>query len=161
MKDMAEHEHQNGGGELQAPEALAKALRQLQKERVFIPPSVDERILSQAREQIRRATDHRRRGRSATRWLALAACIVVLGWLARTFVFAPDPRKPGTTAYAREDVNHDGRVDILDAFELSRVIQLHTPLPSNADFNGDGRVDGADVEIIARHSVRLEKGRQS
>ena len=154
MKNMVEHENNDGDRELQAPPALGKALNELQKERVFIPSSVDERVLWHAKRQLRRAADRRLRVRSAARWLALAACVMVLGWLARTFVFSPNSRND----YAREDVNRDGRVDILDALALSRFIELRNAVPPTADFNGDGRIDAADVEIIARHSVRLAKG---
>ena len=59
--------------------------------------------------------------------------------------------------YAREDVNQDGRVDILDAFQLAREIQSGAALPTALDFNGDGVVDRSDADVIASEAVSLEK----
>lgn len=160
MTDMGEHEP-GDDREWQAPEAFTNALQQLEKERVFIPPSVDERILARAQEQIRRAARRQRRRQVATRVLALAACIAFLAWIAATNIFRPGRQQANSGRNLPEDVNGDGRVDILDAFELARVIERGNPLPSKADLNGDGRVDSADVEIIARHSVSIEKGGRS
>jgi hypothetical protein len=64
-------------------------------------------------------------------------------------------------AYAREDVNRDGRVDILDAFLLARQLQSGDNPGSSLDLNGDGVVDHRDAESIAAKAVKLEKGGQS
>ena len=64
-----------------------------------------------------------------------------------------------TTTFAREDINHDGRVDILDAFQLAR--ELESGAKPAADLNGDGVVDQRDADLIAARAVRLEKGGRS
>ena len=64
-------------------------------------------------------------------------------------------------AFAREDVNHDGRVDILDAFALARQLKAGAARATRFDINGDGVVDERDVASIAARAVRLEKGGHS
>src|SRR5262249_30206563 len=60
-------------------------------------------------------------------------------------------------AYSREDLNRDGKVDILDAFILARKLQGAPVSDRTLDLNGDGLVNQRDVEIIAVHAVSLEK----
>jgi hypothetical protein len=62
---------------------------------------------------------------------------------------------------AREDLNRDGRVDILDAFALSRQLRDGKASSTGLDLNGDGVVDERDAEVIAARAVRLEKGDRS
>lgn len=84
-------------------------------------------------------------------------------------------RKPGgpvSTSLVRlksndlADVNHDGKVDILDAMKLAKTIQASTSLRLAADMqndrqtldvswdlNGDGKVDQADVDALAALAV--------
>ena len=67
----------------------------------------------------------------------------------------------GTSAIAREDINRDGRVDILDAFQLARELGSGQKPAPGLDLNGDGVVDSRDVEIIAVQAVKLGKGGRS
>jgi hypothetical protein len=53
------------------------------------------------------------------------------------------------------DINGDGRVDILDAFRLARLLEQDGSEPGTGDLNGDGRVSTADVDLIARRAVAL------
>jgi hypothetical protein len=64
--------------------------------------------------------------------------------------------KPPTTALAAEDINHDGQVDILDAFALARQIEAGSPTAANLDLNRDGVVNRRDVELVAARAVRLQ-----
>ena len=59
--------------------------------------------------------------------------------------------------FSGEDINHDGRVDILDAFALARELQKKGSVGVHTDFHGDGVVDDRDVELIAIHAVSLGK----
>ena len=95
--------------------------------------------------------------RQRTQWLALAACIVLAVVVAQTVLH----RGGGQTQFVREDLNHDGQVDILDAFQLAREIKNGKARAQTEDFNGDGKVDAADVEFLARRAVSLEKGGHS
>ncbi len=60
-------------------------------------------------------------------------------------------------AYVREDLNGDGKVDILDAFMLAKKLQGTPSSDRRLDVNGDGVIDRRDVETIAARAVNLEK----
>jgi hypothetical protein len=75
-------------------------------------------------------------------------------------------RKPGappTAAprFAHEDINHDGQVDILDAFALARQLKAGATPNPQLDLNGDGVVDERDLAAVAARAVSLEKGGRS
>jgi hypothetical protein len=53
----------------------------------------------------------------------------------------------------RRDVDRNGRVDILDAFALARMIRQDDSAFN--DINGDGRSDQRDIDLVARDAVRL------
>jgi hypothetical protein len=147
---------------LQAPPRLVNALQELNSERIFVPPAVDEAVLKKARPQLRRLrSKSRSRWRTATPWVALAASVVFVAFILQNLVHRNSAPFVRPAAYARGDLNHDQTVNILDAFELARAIKQGKAVPAGADMNGDGRVDAADVEIIARRSVSLEKGGHS
>lgn len=60
-----------------------------------------------------------------------------------------------------EDIDQSGRVDILDAFHLAKVLELKkqspdTKLPTRWDFNNDGQWNDADVNHLATHAVRIK-----
>src|SRR2546425_5802974 len=145
---MAEPNQQREEESLQAPEKLVDALNLLQKERIFVPPTVDEAVLQGAREHLRRLERPRSRWNPWLSWAAMAACLALAVWLGERFS-SPTRARP----FAREDINHDGRVDILDAFVLSRWIETGGTLDPRWDINGDGRVDRADVDAIAARAV--------
>jgi hypothetical protein len=74
---------------------------------------------------------------------------------------SPSDQQLITGVHAGEDLNHDGRVDILDAFQLARQLQTGQKPAAGLDLNGDGVVDWRDVEVLATRAVHLEKGGQS
>jgi hypothetical protein len=82
---------------------------------------------------------------------------------ALTFVFALNgprtskPSAPATLAAAPEDINGDGRIDILDALALARMVDSPRSPSLEHDVNGDGRVDRADVQAVAGAAVRLDR----
>jgi hypothetical protein len=57
----------------------------------------------------------------------------------------------------REDLNGDGKVDILDALMLAKKLQSAPSSDLQLDVNGDGVIDRRDIETIAAHAVSLEK----
>lgn len=145
------------GEEPNAPAKLVAALKEPPPRHVFVPSCVDDAVLAAARRQFVKPP---RSGFGAFRsWLAWPAaatvCLALLGlglFLAR--------QAPRTSAVAREDINRDGTVDILDAFALARAVQAGDQPPS-PDLNGDGVVNQRDAEQIAAQAVRLEKGGRS
>ena len=143
-------------GEPEVPPVLVVALRQLRLPRTFVPPSVDVAVLKSARQHLARPRQTRGWLRPWLFWPALAtACIVLM-----LFVPGINRRSPAPD-FPREDLNHDGRVDILDAFQLARQLQSGAKLAPGFDLNGDGAVDRHDAEVIAAHAVKLEKGKRS
>jgi len=148
------------GEEPQAPPKLVAALKEPPARRVFVPPSVDAAILAAARKQL--AGRGGRAGlwsgiRAWLVWPAMAtACLALIGLIYVLMKSGADREE-----FAREDLNHDGRVDILDAFELAREAGAGVKPDAGRDLNGDGVVDSRDAAVIAAHAVKLEKGRRS
>ncbi len=151
---MAEQNREPQEESLLAPEKLVEALNRLQKERIFVPPALDHAVLREARKHLRRLKRPQSRWKSRLSWAAMAACLALAVWLGERFS-TPTRARP----FAREDINRDGRVDILDAFALSRRIETGGTLDPRWDINGDGRVDRADVDAIAARAVNLAEAR--
>src|SRR5438552_14614471 len=106
---MAERDQPRDEQELDAPASLVKALNELDRERIFVPPSVDEAVLGKARAhlaQARRMQRHRLRGLPP--WAALAASVVLGAWLFHML--------PGTKSIYVPGGGPSGHVDIFDAF---------------------------------------------
>ena len=123
---------------------LAAALRRTQARRVFVPPTVDEAILRAAERSVARVPSW-----LWIRWVAVTAAVILVCTVGYWF------KRPGAEL-AREDVNRDGQVDVLDAFQLAR--ELKAGMKTARDVNGDGVADQRDVDVIASRAVRLEKG---
>ena len=125
-----------------------------------VPREVDDDILFAAR---RRLAETRR----TRRWggLAVAAAAIALVFGVQHLMQPPRPlpniQLPETvlTQIARrEDIDHSGRVDILDAFALARMIRNGEKTSVRWDINNDGAVDQADVDAIATRAVRINGG---
>jgi hypothetical protein len=136
---------------LEAPARLVAALKEGARREFFVPPAVDDAILKAARLQLRPPNKS-----SVARWPrwmlwpALAgACAIV------TLVL----RMERPAQFAHEDLNRDGKVDILDSFKLARELKIGGSLPAYLDVNGDGVVDERDVNAIASRAVALGKER--
>ncbi|HOB32091.1 MAG TPA: dockerin type I domain-containing protein, partial [Verrucomicrobiota bacterium] len=126
------------GEGLEALPRLAAALKEVSARRVFVPPSVDAAVLRAAREHLQPARPRRFRWRFLFPALATACVMIVAGyaWFAQ---------RERAHEFAREDINRDGKVDVLDAFQLARELNAGSA-PENRDLNGDGTVDHLDVE---------------
>ncbi len=145
---------------LQAPPGLLSALKQLPHEPSFIPPTLDEAILRAARRHLSAPARPRLNRLRFLPWLAAAAAVLLVVVIPRFFNKPASVANRGT-AVSRGDLNHDDRVDILDAFALARQLQSgKTPNPQ-LDVNGDGVVDERDVTVLAARAVKLEKGGRS
>jgi hypothetical protein len=143
-----------------APEDLIRAFKELKPKEIRIPESVDSVVLDAARRRfVRPDTVHV----PQVRWWdvfrlwphwARAPLLAAAGLLVALFAFFLVPENP---QFAREDVNRDGRVDVLDAFQLARDVRSGVSLPLELDFNGDGVVSPADAEAVASVAVRLSE----
>lgn len=140
---------------LEAPERLISAL-QKPRRGIFVPRTVDEAILRAARAQLTPPAPRALKWLRFAPWAAGAAAL-----LAGLVLLVQTPRRNPTEAIAREDLNRDGRVDILDAFTLAKTLEGSAPAPPTPDLNGDGRVDQGDVAYLAAEAVKLQKGGRS
>ena len=129
----------------QIPERLITALREMDNGRVFVPPELDAAVLAKAKARLARG-----RKRSMMPWLAAAAALVIAA-----FVLFTDRGSVSRSASKREDVTHDGIVDIRDAMLLARKISEGRAQGSVWDLNHDGRVDQGDVAALAALAVKL------
>jgi predicted anti-sigma-YlaC factor YlaD len=130
-------------------------------EPVKISTARDQAIVELAQTRaaaIRRRAE--RRPRRTARTLAWAVPLAAAAVVALLLVVPQLTGQPGATpastpvAAGPDDVNRDGRIDILDAFELARAIK-GGPAGHGHDANRDGRVDSTDVDQIAMAAVAL------
>jgi hypothetical protein len=179
--DMQNEEHKDEN--LEAPPRLITALRQLPREPVFVPPTLDEALMKAARQHLGR---EKKKGinwfRSLPWSVATAglATVILLAYphakekilgpgrstISRSTKSVQGESEPGESgvqwqshglADVREDLNGDGKVDILDAFMLAKKLQGAPSSDPRLDINGDGVIDRRDIETIAAHAVSLEK----
>lgn len=140
-------------------EKLKWALAELDGPGPAVPPGLDQQILADAR---RGFVARRRRWFMIQRigaGLAAAAVLVIAVRL-----FGPESHRatepaPRPLLAQAADINHDGRVDILDAYIVARHIARHEPLDPAWDINGDGVVDQRDVDLIAQIAVQTDGGK--
>jgi hypothetical protein len=157
---MPDNNQHYGDEALDAPPKLVAALKRLPQEAVFIPPTADEAVLRAARRHLEEPRQVRLGWFRFMPWLAAAAAIVLLVALPQFFK-QPTPGPSRDSALARGDLNHDGRVDILDACALARQLKQGGSKSLQLDLNGDGVVDERDVATLAARAVKLERGGHS
>lgn len=146
---------------LEAPPQLVVALSRLPKEPVFIPPTADEAILRASREHLEKPSEPRVRWFRLMPWLATAAAAILLLAAIPQFFRKPAPEPGRIAAFARGDINHDGRLDILDAFALASRLKQGGPMNLQLDVNADGVVNERDLTALAARAVKLEQGDHS
>lgn len=147
---MSDHEHDDPT-EPQVPARLAQELKALYAPPRLVPPRVDDSVLAKARRYLAQVRELRPVIRFP-QWLAAAAAVILCGLIG--WVWMPTKRNG---AWAREDINHDGRVDVLDAFALARRLQQGAVADPNLDLNADGVVDKKDIDAVAARAVMLAK----
>jgi hypothetical protein len=137
------------------PEALSRALNEIERERnLFVPPAVDDVILKAARAQF--DSPPVRPGFSLWKQWRLIFAGVTTALMAGLLLFLLVPRKSSLPfVLTRQDINHDGHVDILDALALAKSIKENGPFSKAFDQDGDGKLDEADIKAVAAAAVRL------
>lgn len=121
-------ECQAGLGDL---EGLARTFSRAPRAKVEVPAFLRAAILAQA-------------ARRPRRWVPLTGAAAILVVVAGLLL-----RMGGSPAYAREDIDRNGRVDILDAYALA--------CDPRTDLTGDGVVDRRDFDHVARAAVYLAR----
>jgi hypothetical protein len=142
--------------QLKAPRRLIEALRRASSERIFVPPAIDETMFKAAERHL--SPSGRKQVRKVWWWTSLATASALVAALALvTYQWQLSP----SSRFSLEDVNHDGQIDILDAFALARQVRDGISAEKRLDVNGDGVVDEKDAATIAAHAVKLERGGRS
>lgn len=119
-----------------------------------VPQSVDKKIIGMAQKKLSKKHTYK-----FLRWLAplAAAAVIIFALMLNEHLkqsqFAIDARKP----LAREDIDRNGSVDILDAMKLDLKIK-NAEAGVEYDFNKDGLINKKDVDVIAFNAVRIDKG---
>jgi hypothetical protein len=133
-----------------------------------VPAAVDAEILRQAKAGFARRSRFRLAARVVIGVAAAAAAVVAIalplmrqadhdaaaphGTVATKMLnVMPAP----AAAAAAEDVDHDGKVDILDAFVVAKLVETGKQIDAGYDVNGDGKVDQSDVDRIAHAAVAV------
>lgn len=114
----------------------------------------DEQILAAAAQQSIRRNRMRWTIRYAIGSIAAAAAVILI---AIKITHREQPTFESDRAVASsEDVNRDGKLDILDAFLMARKVAAKEPLTKDWDFNHDGMVDNKDVDVVAFSAVKIK-----
>lgn len=139
---------------------------------LIVPLEMEEGLLALARQTARRVAAKKRRKvsffptpaiRRASRWIAVAAAaclLIIFGWWQIRQSSQPVSSPSVVAGRLSADLDGNGTVNILDAFFLARQLGQQVQARPEWDMNGDGAVDKADVQEIARQAVAL-KGKPS
>jgi len=143
---------------------LENALKGMARDRIFVPPTTDEKMVEAIQEHFRErnesavpgvgtseaANGGARKNRPARRkqkywqkWMPLAASIVIAGLILYFSRPVPD----------RADINRDGAVNVIDALILAEQVRAG----EGRDINGDKTITQADAAEIAARAVDLER----
>lgn len=155
------------------PPAIIDALRDLDGPAVLPDAQRDADVLSGARQHLAGAAEVERKRRnlrlffagSAGGAIAAAAMIAFVVFVGHPLStpqadreFAQSaPASPQPADALPGDVDLSGRIDILDAYALAKQID-RGQATDQADFNKDGQVDQADIDLLANRSVALDTG---
>ena len=151
---MNENSQPDSEQNIDAPAKLVAALKESSRREIFVPPYVDRAVLDAAHAQLNRSKKTGAGGfRRWMLWSALVTGCAIVVLVVRTLTTSAQ--------FAREDLNRDGKVDILDSFALARELKSGRSLPMSLDVNGDGVVDERDVTSVAAHAVALGKDGRS
>jgi len=151
-------ENHDDESRLNLPEKLREDIKGLYQSSSTIPPEIDRAILDRAHQHFSRTKQRRIRWIAPWKIAAAAAVIIFAFSLSLNKLSGPAPEQAYQAVVQATDIDHNGRVDILDAFTLARQIERANPIKSEWDMNGDGQVDQSDVDTVALAAVRLDKG---
>ena len=132
----------------QLPPRLVQELKHAY--RVEVPATLDASVLLRGRALIAR----NRRRRRLLQWAGVAASLAAMIAVAAVVLHDRHPARVQPAVALREDLDGNGRVDILDALWLARRVGSGQS-QSTWDINGDGKVDQTDIDAIAASAVRV------
>lgn len=153
-----EEKHFDEDLDLKGSSKLSADLKALFTPELSVPPEVDRAIMDQAHQRLLRGHRPHRLFRWVAPVAAAAAVIIFVFMLEFTTEEPESALSRSVLAAAQADIDHNGRVDILDAFKLARHIKSADRPDIKWDINGDGLVNRSDVDSVAFAAVRLDKG---
>ena len=129
--------------------------------RIEVPQDIDDRMSAAIAEQWAPTTSRPIRWRRATAYSGVAAALLITAiWMNLPRRPAPAPQMVEARRAAPADIDGDGNVNILDAYQLARSLgsgRLPGPgSPGWHDVNDDGAMNRLDVDAVAYRAVRLE-----
>lgn len=151
------------------PPAIIDALRDLDGPAILPDAARDADVLSGARQHLAdTAAVNRKRKNirlffagtagSAIAAAAMIALVVFIGNPASEpqtdQPFAAAPNRPQPTAAQPGDLDHNGTIDILDAYALAKA-QQRGEANRQLDLNNDGQVNQRDIDVLANQAVAL------
>ncbi len=162
--------------ELRVSPKLSEDLNALFKPQFSVPPELDRAIMDRANQRlVQRHWRHRIFHHISIWRIAAAAAVIIFAFsLNLTQKHGPSTSRTVLVKAQAVDIDRNGRVDILDAFKLARLIESAestdkslSPVSSTEqalrkqgwDINGDGLVDRNDVDLVALSAVRLDKNK--
>lgn len=140
--------------------ALSSGLKSLFAARVQPTADADEIVRAEIRQHFARTAPPRSRISWRNLPWAIAAIILisVLSWM--IWPGYHSNKQTPLLAHQPADLDGNGRIDILDAMSLARILEGGLPEESRFDLNGDGAFDQRDVDFVAMQAVRLTSGTQ-
>ena len=154
-----EHSPTDANAEFQLPASMRAELRE-----AFLPladPStaLDERIGRAARDRVQQieatwAAESRRT--LWHRWRPVAAAAAIL--LASAVLYRSlGDRSDSIEVAALPTLDGSEEIDVLDAFQLARLLRAETDGLESAgwDYDGSGKVDESDIEALLSRAVRV------
>ena len=154
-------EHFSEDSDLRISSKLSADLKALFEPQPGVPPHVDRAVMDRAHKHLALLqSGKQRRLRIHWGWRIAAAAAVIILAFSLDLTKRPDQTTDSfsISKTQAEDIDRNGRVDILDAFKLARHIESAGRAETEWDFNGDGLIDQSDVDIVAHAAVRLNKG---
>jgi len=155
MNDEKKHFEQDL--ELKVSDRLSADLKALFTPEKPAPSEADYAVMNRAHQQL----ISRQRKSLILRWSAPATAAAVIIVLFSLYINTEQRSNNSIFSEiiaSRTDIDHNGSVDILDAFQLARYMKSTDSLDMKWDINGDGLVNSDDVDSVAFAAVRLNKG---
>jgi hypothetical protein len=137
---------------------LSEALKgQSARSEAKIPERVDQAVLAMAAAKAAQIRDTQRlRATRVWRWTAAAAALVIVAAGLSLTILQQKSVNKTQRQYPTAQIHATGQGDIVDAYILASRLAAGEKLPMEYDYNKDGRVDGADVDQLARKAVSIK-----
>ncbi len=143
--------------ELKMPEKLQADMKRMFDLQTPIPPEIDRAIMDRAHQQL----VLKRKKHHVLRWsvAAAVAAVVIFAFILDTpFIKSPTKQISSAFVASSADIDQNGRINILDAFQLARKIESTDRLYAQWDMNHDGLVNREDIDCVAMVAVSLGRG---